>query len=103
MEDMSRLEKKFRRSKFKTAELPFKPVPVMNKVLNELSEILIQGPPRVEVRSSDPAAVSGKKTDMNVLKTKHIYERGLNRAGRIIGEPPESMDLSKRKSNVADF
>lgn len=104
MQSMKNIEDKFKDSSaFKKAELPFKTLPIMHKIVNRLSELLIQYPPKCEVRASDPTALSGKEEDINRLRTRRIYENGVNRANGILGEPPERMDLKKLSSNLSEF
>lgn len=71
--------------------------------MNELAESLLQQPPKAEIRATDPTALSGKQKDINLLRTRKIWEDGANKANRTIGDPPVKMDLSKAKSNIGQF
>ena len=104
MQDMGKIEDKFKKSAFKKSEMPFRTLPIMHKIINELSESLIQSPPKCEVKATDATAVTDRKKDMDLLQLRKTYEAGLNRVNYAIGDPPAKLDLkNKGKSNISDF
>lgn len=104
MQSMKKIEDKFKKSSWKENETPFETLPIMHKIINELAEMLIQGAPKAEVKSTDPTAVTDRQQDMNLLKLRKIYEINKNRVNMAIGEPPATLNLKQKgKSNIEDF
>ena len=103
-QNMNPTKEKFKKASSFYKDTKWKTLPVMHKIINRLSELLIQYPPKCEVKSSDPTAISGKQEEINLLRTRKIFEQGLNRANKIVGDPPSRLDLKKEaNSNIADF
>lgn len=102
-QSMEGVKKKFKPNTKFYKETKWDTLPLMFKIVNRLGELLMQAPPKCEVKADDPTALSGKQEDINILRTRKIYENGLNRANKTIGEPPSKLDLSKANSNLQDF
>lgn len=102
-QDMSYIKNKFKKATSFYKETNFATLPIMHKIMNRLGELLMQAPPKCEVRATDPTALSGKAQEINLLRTRKIYETLLNKANKTIGEPPQKLDISKSQSNLQDF
>lgn len=102
-QSMEGVKKKFKPNTKFYKETKWRTLPFMFKIMKRLGELLMAAPPKCEVKADDPTAISGKEQDINILRTRKIYENGLNRANKVIGEPPQKLDISKAKSNIGDF
>ncbi len=82
----------------------FKPLGIWSRMLNLIVEELTKAPPKCELNATDAQAISDKKSDIILLKTKHILENDLNTNAARIGDPATMVvGNDKFKGNIDEF
>lgn len=101
-QSLDKIKDTFEDVKFKT-DTKFIPLGVWNRILNILVEEMTKTPPQVELKAEDSQAISDRKEDILLLKSKHILENDINTIGAKIGEPAEIVGADKFKGNIEEF
>jgi hypothetical protein len=82
----------------------FPPLPIMENILNTLIEEITKQPPTCELFATDPSAISEKKRDINILKSRKLIEGVISQAQKATGGPPQyKLGQDNFKSNISDF
>lgn len=76
---------------------------IWSRMLNLIVEELTKAPPQCELNATDSQALSDKKSDILLLKQKHILENDLNTIGAKIGDPATVVGKDKFKGNIDEF
>lgn len=102
LNDLTNVKKSFKDKKFIQAT-DFKPVNILDPMVNAIVEEITQQPPRCEIRALDPLAVNEKDADMQLLKGRKIVETDITKINRGIGLPPHKMPYDDFNGNVQEF
>lgn len=79
------------------------PLGIMNVFINSLIEELKKSPPHAEVRANDPAALTAKKEDIDLLRYRKILERDRSALQNRVGMPGYKIPYEKFNGNVEEF
>jgi len=101
-QDMSKTEGSFKDTAF-IKNTKFIPLGIWPRILNIIIEELLKAPPKCELKAQDPAALSDKKQDIELLRQKHILENDINTIGAKVGDPAEIVGNDKFKGNIEEF
>lgn len=83
--------------------IEFDPLGIMEAYKNALIEELTKNPPKAELKATDPTAISDKKKDIELLRSRKIVEGDISRLNKQINLPPHKLDSSDFKGNVDEF
>jgi hypothetical protein len=81
----------------------FIPLPILDALVNAVVEEITQRPPKMELRATDPTAISEKERDIELLKKRKILESQISQERGRVGEPPYKMPYENFNGNVKDF
>jgi hypothetical protein len=99
---MDKVRDSFQDEEFKK-HVEFIPLPIMEAFVNAVVEEITQRPPKMELRATDPTAISEKEKDIELLKKRKLLENEITQARGRIGEPPYKIPYESFNGNVQDF
>lgn len=102
LNSLDKIKKSFKDKEF-IKSTDFKPLPILEAIVNSVVEEITQQPPRCEIRAQDPLAVNEKDDDVKLLKSRKILEFDLTRTQTSVGLPPYKMPYDDFNGNVQEF
>lgn len=81
----------------------FKSLGFMETIKNAIIEEILKMPPNIGVKAEDPSAISEKKRQIQILKTKKIVEADISQANQQVGLPPFKLNPDELSSNLGEF
>lgn len=101
-QSLHQVKQSFKDKKFlETVE--FRSLGFMETPRNAMVEELLKMPPTIGVKAEDPTAISEKKKDIQILKTKRIIEQDISSTNGQIGLPSFKLDPKNFKGNIEEF
>lgn len=101
-QSMERVVDAFKDKKF-IKRTEFKPIGFLEALRNSMVEEITKNPPKSELRATDPAAISDRKKDITLLKSRKLIEGNISQAQGQIQLPPYKFDPKNYKGNVEEF
>lgn len=92
----------FKDEKF-ISSIRWEPLAFMDTIRNAIREEILRMPPTVGVRAVDPAAISLKKKDINMLKSRMVIQTDETMINQQVGLPPFKLDPSNFEGNIEEF
>ncbi len=102
MQTLQKVKDSFDDEEFK-ANVDFKPIPVLEPIVNSIVEDLTKRPPRAEIKAEDPTAINEKREDLELLKFRSILEGDRSELQGRVGLPPYKIPYEKFNGNVEEF
>jgi hypothetical protein len=84
----------------------FLPLPILEPMVNSITEEVTRNPPKAELRANDPTALIEKKADIELIKNRKILESDRTAVqGKVFGDevPAYKIPADKYNGNVQEF
>ena len=102
LNSLKKVKDSFKDKKF-IESTEFKPLPILEALVNAIVEEITQQPPRCEIRAQDPLAVNEKDADIKLLQSRKILEADITKYQNAIGLPPYKVPYDEFNGNVEEF
>lgn len=107
LNEIKEIKDSFEDKAFKKAIVEFRPLPILQSIVNTITEEITQHPPTAEVRAQDPLSINKKESDIAMLKARKILEADVTYIQKSTGMiPPDSqykVPYDEFNGNVNEF
>lgn len=101
-QSMEKVKEAFKDKKFKE-KTDFTPIAFLESMRNSMIEEITKNPPKVELKATDPSAVSDRKKDLTLLQSRKLIQGNISNSQQQIQLPPYKFDYKNYKGNVEEF
>jgi hypothetical protein len=102
VQDLSKVKKSFKDKVF-LKNTDFTAIDVLYNIRNTLTEDILKGPPKAELKATDPTAMNDRQKDIQMLKSRGIIQGDISKYNKQVGLPPYKLPTDKFNGNVQQF